>query len=98
MEKKRYKIIKGSGGGANEKTIGIEHNTNPGSLSFVSKVRDKAVEYFGNGASLDVIGTTYGVHVRYDDEKKNRRIVRLLIKIVEAEEELKELNPKRWKK
>lgn len=96
--KKRYKIIKGSGGGANGNTIGIEHNQNPDSLTFISNVRDKAVEYFGNGASLNTIGTTYGVHIRYEDEKRNRRIARLLIKIVEAEEELKELNPKLWKK
>lgn len=96
--KKRYKIIKGYGGGANSNTIGIEHNQNPSSLLFISNVRNKAIEYFGNGASLNTIGTTYGIHIRYEDEKKNRRIAKLLIKIVEAEEELQELNPKLWKK
>ncbi len=87
---KKYRLIKGSGGGANENTIGIEFITgNIESVTFVSKVQKKAVELFGKGASLDPIGTTYGVHIRFVNEKKNRRIAKLLIKTVEIEEELK---------
>jgi hypothetical protein len=93
--KKQYKLIKGSGGAANGNTISIEHYLNKESLVFVSKVREKAIELFGNGASLNSIGTTYGVHIRYDDEKKNRRIANFLTKIIEFEYELKALGPQK---
>lgn len=98
MAIKQYKLTKGLGGAANGNTIAIEHTRTRESLIFVAKVRQKVVELFGPGASLDVISTTYGVHIRYEDEKKNRRIAKLLIKAVEIEEELKVTIPERWKK
>lgn len=86
---KRYKLIKGSGGGANENTIGIEMNgRSEDSANFVGKVRAKAEALFGKGQSLDTVGTTYGVHFRYANEAKNRKMARMLIKIMELEEEL----------
>ncbi len=88
---KLYKIIKGSGGGANENTIGIEMNGSEASANFVGKVRTKAEQLFGKGMSLDAIGTTYGVHFRFKEESKNRKMAKMLIKIVETEQELLKL-------
>ena len=96
--KKLYRLRKGSGGGHNENALGIEHI--PGdmdSLQFVSKVREKAIQLFGVGMSLDTIGTTYGVHIRFSDLNKNKQIARKLIKIVELEEEMKKIKTKDYK-
>ncbi len=94
---KKYRLIKGSGGGAQEKTIGIEMTgRDVESAIFCGKVRHRAEQIFGKGASLNNIGTTYGVHFRYDDESKNRKMAKMLIKIVELEDELlKMYNPKK---
>lgn len=96
---KKYRLIKGSGGGDNANAIGIEFVTGSNeSAAFVSKVQAKTIEYFGRGAAGNSISTTYGVHIKFEDLKKNKRIARLLIKAVEIEEELKTLHPKRFKK
>lgn len=89
---KRYKLIKGSGGGNNLNAIGIEINSQTeDSANFVGKCRKKAEELFGTGASLNAVGTTYGVHFRDKDLSKNRKMTRILIKIVELEEQLLKL-------
>lgn len=86
---KLYKLIKGSGGGANENTIGIEM-TGESELSaiFVGKVRAQAERIFGKGMSGNSIATTYGVHFKYEDVNKNRKMAKMLIRIVELEMEL----------
>jgi hypothetical protein len=84
---KLYRIVKG-GGGANLNAISITSAQTPESMAFLGRVRQKAIAMFGQGASLNTIGTTYGVQFRYEDEKKNRKMARMLIKIVELETEL----------
>ena len=86
---KLYKLIKGSGGGANANAIGIEMTgQSEASANFVGKVRAKAEQLFGKGMSGNYIATTYGVHFKYADEAKNRKLANLLIKVVEVELEL----------
>ena len=92
---KLYKLVKnGIGSGFNSNTISIEHLKTLESISFVAKVRKKTEEIFGRGLSLDTIGTTYGIHIRFKDLIKNKKIAKTLIKIVEMEEELRELKNK----
>lgn len=87
--KKLYKIIKGSGGGANENAIGIEiTGQSEQSAIFVGKVRTKAEQLFGKGSSGNDIATTYGVHFKYADVEKNKKLAKMLIKIVELEQEI----------
>jgi hypothetical protein len=88
---KKYRITKGSNGGNNANTISIEFTRSVESANFVARVRTKAVQLFGTGLSLDTIGTTYGVHFRFADEKKNRAMAKMLIKVVELEDELLKL-------
>jgi hypothetical protein len=86
---KLYRLIKGSGGGANENAIGIEMTgESEASANFVGKVRAKAEQIFGKGMSGNDIATTYGVHFKYSDVDKNRKMAKMLIKIVEIEQEL----------
>lgn len=86
---KLYRLIKGSGGGANENAIGIEITSqSEASTVFVGKVRVKAEQIFGKGMSGNDIATTYGVHFKYPDLNKNRKMAKMLIKIVELEQEL----------
>lgn len=86
---KLYKLTKGVGGGCNENAIGIEHNQSEKSAVFVGKVMSKAQQLFGRGASLNAIATvSYGVYFKFPDEKKNRKMAKMLIKIVELEQEL----------
>jgi hypothetical protein len=88
-KEKLYKLIKGSGGGANSNAIGIEiTGRSMDSAVFVGKVRLRAEQLFGKGASGNSIATTYGVHFKYEDEQKNRKMAKMLIKIVELEQEL----------
>ena len=88
-KEKLYKLIKGSGGGANENAIGIEITSkSEASANFVGKVRAKAEQLFGKGMSGNSIATTYGVHFKYGDVTKNRKMAKMLIKIVEIEQEL----------
>ena len=92
VKTKEYKLVKGSGGGANPNSISIEFI--PGrmeSVVFVSKVRQKAIDIFGKGMSLDSVGTSYTVNLRYPDYKKNLSIAKMLIKCVELEEALKKI-------
>lgn len=89
---KKYKLVKGIGGGANPNTIGIvPTGDNEESAVFVGRVRKKAEELFGKGGSLDSIGTSYGVYFRYPCVEKNRKMVKILIKIVKLEQELIEI-------
>ena len=86
---KLYKLIKGSGGGANENAIGIEMTgQSEASANFIGKVRAKAEQIFGKGMSGNDIATTYGVHFKFADVKKNRNMAKMLIKVVEMEQEL----------
>lgn len=64
------------------------------SVVFVTKVRQKAIDVFGKGMSLDSVSTSYTVNVRFPEYKKNLEIVRKLIKCVELEEDLKKYSQK----
>lgn len=91
-KEKLYRLIKGSGGGCNANAIGIEMTgKSEASAIFVGKVRVKAEQIFGKGASGNSIATTYGVHFKFEDDKKNRKMAKMLIKIVEIEQELLKL-------
>lgn len=90
--RKEYKLVKGSGAGANPNSISIEFI--PGRMEsavFVAKVRQKAIDIFGKGMSLDSVGTSYTVNLRYPDYKKNLSIAKMLIKCVELEEQLRKI-------
>lgn len=58
------------------------------SAVFVGRVRAKAEQIFGAGASGNSVATTYGVHFKYADEQKNRKMTKMLIRIVEIEQDL----------
>ena len=89
MKQKLYKIVKGVGGGANQNAIGIEiTGKSMESALFVSKVRVKAEQLFGRGSAGNSIATTYGVHFKYEDIKKNKKMANMLIRIVQLEQEL----------
>jgi hypothetical protein len=44
------------------------------SANFIGKVRAKAEQIFGKGMSGNDIATTYGVHFKFADVKKNRNM------------------------
>jgi hypothetical protein len=91
--KRLVKLVKGGAGcGCNSNGITIQSIPADGekSINYLAKIQTKAVEIFGKGASLNTVGTTYGVQLRFADYKTNLRIARLLIKIVDSEIELKQ--------
>lgn len=91
-KQKLYKLTKGGfGSGANVNSVSITTNPTTGekSANFVSRVQQKAEEIFGVGASLNTVMTNSGVFIRYPEYETNRKIAKMLIKIIELENELK---------
>lgn len=86
MKKYRISTPKDGGFGTNENGRGIDFI--PGkleSIRFVNQCRKKVIELWGVGASLDTIGTSFGIQFRFKNRLRNLRAIRLLTTLVQNE-------------
>ena len=95
---KLYRIVKQNAGEL-KTAIAIEFLAgNTESAAFVAECRQKAIDIFGKGSGYDAINTAYSVRFQFPNEAMNRRMAKLIVKIVEAERELKKIKTEQGKK